>query len=127
MTRKTKKISRNQERAIIALLSEPSITKAARAANIGDKTLRRWLDSEAFSRAYHAARKAVTRQATARIQAAMSKAVETLKTIMTDDQKPASSRVAAARTILDYGLKFSELEDIESRLSALESQMDKRK
>ena len=46
-----------REQAIVALLSEPSIGKAAAACGIGEKTLRRWLtDDAAFKAEFEAAR-----------------------------------------------------------------------
>ena len=35
-----------QERAIIALLNEPTIAKAADAAGVGERTLHRWLEHD---------------------------------------------------------------------------------
>jgi hypothetical protein len=51
------KLSRKREKAIAALLTEPTIAQAAKAAGIGEKTLRRWLKSPEFSLAYDAARR----------------------------------------------------------------------
>ncbi len=46
-----------QERAIIALLNEQTITGAAAAAEVGQRTLYRWLRQPEFSRAYREARR----------------------------------------------------------------------
>jgi hypothetical protein len=51
-------------------------------------------------------------------------AVTTLHEVATDVESPASSRVAASKAILDTALKAVELEDVESRLSALEGNLD---
>ena len=48
-------------RAILALLSEQTISKAATKAGVSEKTLRRWLaDDEAFKAEYAAARRKTT-------------------------------------------------------------------
>ncbi len=48
-----------RERAVVALLSEKTVTEAAATAGIGEKTLRRWMsDDEAFQAEYAAARTA---------------------------------------------------------------------
>jgi hypothetical protein len=56
----------------------------------------------------------------AHLQRVSGEAVDTLRTIMNDDQKPASARVTAARVILDMSIKAVELEDLEVRIAALE-------
>jgi len=54
----------------------------------------------------------------------MSEAVETLRSVMADADAPASSRVAAARAMLDLGLKSVEIEDLVERVDALEKQIE---
>jgi len=120
MTGHGEKLSRNKERAIAALLVNPSIPDAAKAVGIGDRTLWRWLKIPEFKKAYGDARKELVRHAVVKVQAAMSEAVETLRAIMKDDGAPASARVASARVIIDTGLKAIEIEDLEGRLSAIE-------
>ena len=73
-----------------------------------------------FETAYREARREVVRHAVVTVQAAMSEAVQTLRVIMNNNEAPASSRVSAAKSIIDTGLKAVELEDFERRLSALE-------
>jgi len=46
--------------------------------------------------------------------------VGTLGTIMTDRDAPTSSRVAAARTILELSLRGVELDDVMTRLATME-------
>ena len=46
-----------QEQAIVALLNEPTVTRAARALGVNDRTLYRWLDDPTFSGAYRRARR----------------------------------------------------------------------
>jgi hypothetical protein len=42
---------------------------------------------------------------------------------MRDDNKPASARVVAAKSILEFGIKGVELEDLEQRLTTLEARL----
>lgn len=114
------KLNRNQEKAIAALLSNPSIPAAAKAIEVGESTLSRWLKISIFQAAYRSARKQVVSLAIAKVQAAMTEAVDTLKFVMNDAESPASTRVAAARTILDLGIKSVEIEDFEERIKILE-------
>src|SRR5579875_3697716 len=105
--------SRKKEAAIAALLSEPTLPKAAEAASVSLSTLRRWLESdEAFARAYSDARAQLVRGATAQLRRAMSGAVSVLAAVSADGKAPAAARVAAAAKILEIGLKAVAVEDI---------------
>jgi len=119
------KLSRNQERAISALLVHPTMTQAADAAGIGEVTLWRWLRIPTFKEQYRLARREVVSQAVGQLQAACSGAVVALTDISTDVNCPASARVSAARTVLEMALKGVELEDLAVRVEELEQQVSK--
>jgi hypothetical protein len=116
------KISRKQELAIAALLTCRAITDAAHQCGIGEVTLHRWLKDDGFQTAYRAARRAVVQHAVVQVQRATAEAVETLRAVMHDSESPASARVSAAKTILDTAIKAIELEDLEARIVALETE-----
>ena len=111
---------RKREKAIVGLLQEPTIQQAACFAGISESTLYRLLSDEEFQTEYREARKECVRQATARLQQACSTAVQTLLDVMVNDQAPTSSRVASARAVLELAYKAVEIEDLDSRLTALE-------
>jgi hypothetical protein len=117
------KINRKKEQAISALLSQPTLKAAAEVAGIGEKTLWRWLQNEDFQDAFMEVRRQLVQQVVSNIQRSMSKAVNTLLEVMDDPDSPASSKVQAARSIIDVGLKGLELEDFELRLSRLEDHL----
>jgi len=121
------KLSRKQEQAIAALLSEPTIAAAAEKVGVGEVTLWRWLQREDFQADYQQARREAVAQAIAALQRASSEAVQALREIMVDSGAPASSRVSAAKTVLELALKGVELEDIERRVTALEEAADLRR
>ncbi len=110
-----------QERAIIALLNEQTVGRAAAAADVGQRTLYRWLKEPTFSRAYREARRDAFGQAIALTQRYAPLAVNTLAQVMMDDGAPPSSKVAAATTILRFGREGIELDDLAARVEALES------
>ena len=114
------KLSRNQERVIVALLNHTSVSKAASAASIGEVTIYRWLKDSDFNLAYRHARRQVVEQGIIKIQSSMSAAVVTLTAIMQDKEAPASSRVSAAKAILDIGIRATEIEQLEERIEDLE-------
>jgi len=115
-----------QERAIIALLNEQTVGRAAAAAGIGERTLYRWLKDMTFSRAYREARRDAFGQAIALTQRYAPLAVNTLAQVMMDNNAPSSSKVAAATTILRFGREGIELDDLAARVEALEQAAPKR-
>src|SRR5689334_1569137 len=98
-------VSGKQEKAIIALLNEPTTKEAAESAGVSEVTLWRWLQNPDFRSCYMEARRLAVQRAIARTQAATTEAVETLREIMRSTSTMASARVAASKAILDYALK----------------------
>ena len=121
------KLPRKRQQAIAALLECGTVKDAAQIVGIGNATLFRWLQDSAFQEAYREAKRRVVEQAISRLQKVSSEAVDTLREIMTDTEKPASSRVTAARTILEMAIKAVELEDLEVRIVDLERHIRKKR
>jgi len=114
------KLTGRQESAVAALLTEPTIEAAALKAQIGARTLYRWLHAPLFAAAYREARRQAVGQATARLQQASADAVTTLQSVMTDPTAPAPARVNAAKAVLEIAVKAIEVEDLEARVEELE-------
>ncbi len=114
------KYPRKKEQAIVALLSQSSMGEAAQVAGVSETTLWRWLQEEEFSQSYREARRRVVEQAISRVQQSSGKAVTTLAEMMTDQDAPPSTRVTAARVILEMTVKFVEIEDLRDRVAKLE-------
>ena len=119
------KLSRNQERAIAALLVHPTMLAAAAAAGVGEVTLWRWMQIPEFKEQYRLARRETVSQAVGHLQGACSVAVLALTDISQDVNSPASARVSAARTVLELALKGVELEDLAVRVEELELQVSR--
>jgi RES domain-containing protein len=115
------KLSRLQETAISALLTAPSVPEAAKMVGVGERTLWRWMRLPGFKEAYQAARRELVRHAIVTVQGVMSQAVKTLVEIMENSDSPASARVSSAKTILELGVRAVEMEDLEARISKLET------
>lgn len=113
-------LNAKQERAIVALLREPTVPKAAQAAEVGERTLFRWLSEPVFSKAYRKARRDAFGQAIALTQHYAPHAVNTLVKAMADSSTPAHVRVTAAATLLKFGREGIELDDLAARVEALE-------
>ena len=116
-------MSRKQQRAVAALVSEPTVGAAARAAGVGETTLHRWLRQPEFAEALRAARNEAFGAALSSVQQAAVEAVRTLRDVMAAPDTPPSSRVAAARSVLDTALKAHERQGLEERLAAVEEQL----
>lgn len=113
-------LTHKQEAAIIALLNEPTVTKAAVACGINDRTIYRWLDEPAFSRAYRKARREAFAQAISASQRYAPLAVQTLAKIMADATLSVASRVSAATALLKFSRESIELDDLATRVDDLE-------
>jgi CRISPR/Cas system-associated endoribonuclease Cas2 len=113
------KRSRKAEQFIGALLNHPTIEAAAKSVGIGNATAWRWMQDSAFQGQYQKARREIMRHTTARLQEAAQEAVECLRAVQRDGQSE-SARVSAARTILEQAVKAVDLEDLTTRVEALE-------
>ena len=118
------KKSRKEEAAISALLTETGIAAAAKKAGISESTLRRWLQDRDFAERCRLARRQVLEQATARLQSASLDAVNALQAIVSNLNAPPSTRVLAARTILDMAYRAVEVGDLSERLQNVETTME---
>ena len=112
-----------QERALVALLDCGEIKRAAFVAGVGEVTLWRWLQLPAFQSRYRAARRQLVETAIAQLQSDCTIAVRVLREVAEDKQAPASSRVAAAKTIIEQSIGAIELMDLQDRVEMLEKML----
>lgn len=126
MTTRKAKMTRKMEAAVAALLTAPTISIAAQAVGISEQTLWRWLQLTEFQEKYREAKRQAVAQAVTRLQQATTKAVDTLEDIMNDKIAPPSSRVTAAKTVLEMAIKAIEMEDLAVRIEALERTMEEK-
>jgi len=111
-----------QNRAILALLSNPNVRSAAASIKVSEQTLFRWLRDSAFQTEYQTAKREAVQQATAYLRNSLGEAVGVIIGIMNDTKSSPGVRLAAAKAVLELGIRAVELEDIEVRLSALEAE-----
>ncbi len=110
-----------QSKVLALLVSGATIESAAKGGATNAATIHSWLKRPDFAAAYRAARRVVVAQATATLQAACSEAVSTLRAVSSDIDAPASSRVSAARTILELAYRAVEIDDVIARIEKLEN------
>jgi hypothetical protein len=105
-----------------------NVEQAARAVNIGPRTLYRWQQEPEFDKAYRKARRTAFGQGTARLQQASGAADSSILKIMLDPHAPAPTKLRAAGA--DARGQGRRDEDIEARVSELgrakEEQKNKR-
>ena len=111
----------NKERALAALVTCPTQEAAAKQAGISSRTLRNYLKDPEFSEEYKKRTGQLVTAATLQIQKSLAPAINALLEIAVDQEAGMMARVQAARGLLEYGIRLSELSDIYARIEALEA------
>ena len=115
-----KKLSRNQEKFLIALMSSDTVAAASKKAGITTPTAYKYLNDPFFKQEHRKLRREKFEQATSKIVDSVDEAVEVLREVMADDEEVGATRVQAARTIIANAFKSYELREIEERLEEIE-------
>ena len=114
-------LSTGEVRVLRAVLSEPTVEKAARAAKVSYATARRYLKRPHFRQALAALRAQYLELALSRLQAGTGEAVSALLGVLRDPESRPSDRIAASREILNQSLRAMEMLDLQEHLEALET------
>ena len=111
----------SQERAIQALLTSRSIAAAARKADVGESSLRRWLrEDDNFQDKLRRLREQSLSHAALQLQEGVSKAVGILYDLIEREKRVEPGRASLIRTALDYGFRSSIYSDVIERLKTVE-------
>jgi len=119
------RFSAKKGKALTLLLGASSVAQVARELKVSESTVYRWLEEQEFRERYQKAKRELLHLAINRLQSIALEAVTTLREIMIDAEKPPSSRVTAARAILETVFRSFELEDLEGRIEKLEATQKK--
>ena len=106
-----------------ALTGGATVENAAVKAGMGERTAYRRLADPAFQARLDQARLDIVVRTTAMVTVAGGVSVKTLVDLQQDASVPAGVRRAAARDILELGVKLRESVGIEQRMAALEEHM----
>jgi hypothetical protein len=118
-----KKRDRLQERAVNALLSSPTLEKAAAKVGVSSKTLSRWLAEPEFCAVYEAKKKDYLRAGLGNLSRKMFDAGEILSEVARHKGRPYQGpRTSAAAALIKLAMDAMALESFEERLSKLERQ-----
>ena len=109
-----------QERALAALVLCPTAREAAKAAGLAESTLHRYKQDPEFMAEYRERCNESLETACTKAKSALPPAIERLNGIVQDDKQQPREQIAAARAVLEYGLRLIEANDFEQRLRALE-------
>jgi pantoate kinase len=115
-----KTLTHKQLRTIVALVTEPSIPKAAEVAKVGQRTIYDWMKQPEFKAALREARRESFTQAVSLAQRYAPLAMTTLAKVIADTSVAAHARVSAAIGILRFGREAIELDDLAGRIELLE-------
>ena len=111
-------LSPRQDKAILALLTTPTVDQAARTAGVGRTTVHRWLNDEDFRDELRRRRTAIADAALDTFKVYVLRSVDTLSGLL--DSENEKVRRLAAKDILEYVFRVREQQEIESRLARLE-------
>ena len=108
------------ENAVYHLLTSPTYAEAARRANVSESTLLRLRKKSEFQEVLNALKKEMFSEAMQKAQSYFKEMLEVLRTIALNEQATDSSRVSAAKGILEMGIQLRNMEEIEAKILALE-------
>lgn len=116
----TEELTARQYRALAALVTEPTIRKAAEVSGVPERTLYTWLKDPLFDAEYRVMRRDATQQAIAIVQKFSSTAAAKLCQLALRGKSEATQFVAS-KAILEFAIKTVETEDFAARIEALEA------
>jgi hypothetical protein len=120
------KLTANQNRAINALMSERTIKAAAEKTGLAERTIYRYLEQDNFKQELERREQLILNRVAREILTLTDGAVKVVAEILngeiTGDET--ANRRLAAKIILDYTLKFSEIRSLTERIERLEQSRD---
>ena len=116
-----KTLTTRQSRVIPYLLAAPSLEEGCKRARVSKVTVYGWLKQEVFRHELKRQRDELIERALDSLKANVSKATETLVTLL--DSKSEPIRARAAEDIIEFAQKAIEHEELERRIQVLEERL----
>jgi len=116
-------LSWREARLVAALLVSPSVSAAAAAAGVSERSASRYLARPRVRAELAVQQSGALGHVAARLVLAMGESVEVLRSVQSDKAVSASARVAAARALLASGLQLAELVALSERVAQLEARL----
>ena len=114
------KKQRLMEQTIQALLTSPTVGKAAEMAGVSETSIRKWLKEPDFRRKYRETRQNMFETAMGSVQAKLQEGVSVMWKLVMDEATPATARVQAFRCLTEMAFRGQDLSELESRIEQLE-------
>ncbi len=108
------------EVVISALLTEPTIGKAAEKCGLSQRQIYERMKQPSFRQEYNRAKRQVLESVTNALQSRLTAATETAIQIMQDKETSPQTRLSAANLIFNQCQKLTETVDVLDRLESLE-------
>jgi len=117
-------VQKSADRTLLqALACGATVENAARKAGMSERTAYRRLDDPVFLGQLEQLRADMVLRTAGMLTGAGMGAVKVLVELQNDAAQPAAVRRRSARDVLEMGLKFREIAQLEQRLAAIEAQM----
>lgn len=113
--------SRKADNILQALLTHRTIKEASQAAKVSERVIYDYLADPAFEARYKAARDDIIRGVSNHLRDRMNEAVDVIVDIMRDAENRSQDRLMAAKSVLEFGDKYIETQDILERIQKLEA------
>ena len=114
-----------QQKFIPILVSCPTFSEACKKGKLNRTTLYEWLKDRTFKAEVNRQREELTQETFGLLSHNFSRAIETLAGLLDDTDK--RLRRYAAKDMIDYFLKYRELDDHTRRIEAIEECLKARK
>lgn len=101
-----------KQKALQGLLLCSTKKEAAAFAGITEKTMRNYLADPEFQKELRKGYADMVDDAARNLKQAMTPAVKALVDIVTDPEQSGSAKTAASRSLLEFGLRYSEFNDV---------------
>lgn len=116
-------LSAKQNKFILELAVNGNIKRACQIAGISEKTGHNWLKDEDFNKTLHNIRESLVSRSLNSLMMSLDKAVNAIIRILEDERTSTTSKLSAARLIIENSLKFREQQTLLQRVEELEKQM----
>ncbi len=111
------------DQLVLALACGATAETAARQAGVSARTVYNRLQDPAFKHRLRGVQADILQRTAGALTAAATESVRTLLELQKPGMPPAT-RLGAARAVLEIGLKIREIVELETRIAALEEQLD---
>ena len=114
-------LSPNQQKALAALLSTPTVEAAAKECGMGVRTIRRYLATPQFAATYRAQRALVVAETVAGLEKAGTDAVAAMTGALKDED--VNVRLRAARFVIDSLFRGADMERRNREVDEIEAEI----